>query len=207
MAEVQKRFKDDLMKTNFHGIFPTDNPRNIRFSINYFTSIGMGGLTEEMRDHLRNAPKPTAIMPTAKPESDSESLSSYSSYSSYTGSSRPLSESRSPSRTRTRHQRSGSPPRSRRHYTSSMSHTPPKRGLSRMRNRRSLSRSLTPPRRYNGRAKDRSPPRRKNARARSYTSSDYSSRSPAPAHNRKGRNPSYSSRSLTPPTLHRRRGS
>ena len=207
MGEVQKRFKDDLMKANFQGIFPTDNPRNIRFSINYFTSIGMGGLTEELRTRLKNAPKPATVVPATQTQSDSESISSYSSYSSYTGSSRSYSRSRSPSRKRTRRHRSGSPARSRRHYTSSMSRTPSRQGASRTRNRRSLSPSLTPPRRYTHRDRERSPPRRKNAGARSYTPSDYSSPSPSPAHHRRRRSPLHFSRSRTPPSkLYRRRG-
>ncbi|KAL8872917.1 MAG: hypothetical protein Q9174_001534 [Haloplaca sp. 1 TL-2023] len=82
MPKLQARFKDDLLRTNFDGVFPTENARDTRFSINYFTSIGMGALTEGMREHLKNAPKPMAIMP-AKAESDSESGSSVSSYSSY----------------------------------------------------------------------------------------------------------------------------
>ncbi|KAL8940835.1 MAG: hypothetical protein Q9211_002086 [Gyalolechia sp. 1 TL-2023] len=81
MSKLQGRLQDDLARSSFDGIFPTDNPRNTRFSINYFTSIGMGALTEQMREHLKNAPKPAAIMPI-KPESDSESESSVSSYSS-----------------------------------------------------------------------------------------------------------------------------
>ncbi|KAG9658559.1 hypothetical protein KCU64_g4432, partial [Aureobasidium melanogenum] len=39
--------------------FPIDNPRNTRFSINFFTAIGMGVLTEGMREYLKNMPKPT----------------------------------------------------------------------------------------------------------------------------------------------------
>lgn len=27
----------------FDGVFPKDTPRNMRFSINFFTSIGLGG--------------------------------------------------------------------------------------------------------------------------------------------------------------------
>ncbi|KAL8834213.1 MAG: hypothetical protein Q9170_003870 [Blastenia crenularia] len=74
MAKLQSRLKDDLLRPNYEGLFPTDNPRNTRFSINYFTSIGMGALTEQMREHLKNAPKPAAIMPPkAESESDSES--------------------------------------------------------------------------------------------------------------------------------------
>ena len=29
----------------FEGLMPRDNPKNTRFSINFFTSIGLGGLT------------------------------------------------------------------------------------------------------------------------------------------------------------------
>ncbi|EXJ90980.1 phosphatidate cytidylyltransferase [Capronia coronata CBS 617.96] len=86
MAKLQERMKDDILRPSFAGIFPTDTPRNTRFSINYFTSIGMGALTEEMREHLKNLPKPAPpALPAPKDDqSDSESVSSYSSYSSYT---------------------------------------------------------------------------------------------------------------------------
>ena len=30
---------------SFEGLLPRDNPRNTRFAINFFTSIGLGGLT------------------------------------------------------------------------------------------------------------------------------------------------------------------
>jgi hypothetical protein len=32
------------------GIFPTDNMANMRFSINFFTSIGLGGITDRQRE-------------------------------------------------------------------------------------------------------------------------------------------------------------
>ncbi|KAL8902366.1 MAG: hypothetical protein Q9207_004750 [Kuettlingeria erythrocarpa] len=105
MPKLQARLKDDILRSNYEGLFPTDNARNTRFSINYFTSIGMGALTEQMREHLKNAPKPAAIMPS-KPESDSESEGSVSSYSSYSGSSSSYSRSRSPSRSRAVRRRS-----------------------------------------------------------------------------------------------------
>jgi pre-mRNA-splicing factor CWC22 len=35
------------------GMFTLDNSKNTWFSINYFTSIGLGALTEEMREHLK----------------------------------------------------------------------------------------------------------------------------------------------------------
>ena len=175
MAKLQARLEDPLQRPYFEGLFPLDNPRNTRFSINYFTSIGMGGLTEGMREHLKNAPKPAAVMAPPEPESDSESsVSSYSSYSSYTASSR--SKSRSPSRSRVARRRQFSP-----------------------------SRSRTPPRRDFGRGRDqRTPPRRGPGRGRSITPSDIS-RSPSPRRQRRRRSPSYSSRSRTPPPRSDRR--
>ncbi|KAL6241183.1 pre-mRNA-splicing factor cwc22 [Rhinocladiella similis] len=76
MPKLQERMKDDILRPSFMGIFPTDNPRNTRFSINYFTSIGMGALTEEMREYLKNLPKPAPpALPAPKNDefSDSES--------------------------------------------------------------------------------------------------------------------------------------
>jgi hypothetical protein len=35
------------------GMFPMDVPKNTRFAINYFTSIGLGVITEEMRVYLK----------------------------------------------------------------------------------------------------------------------------------------------------------
>ncbi|ODH25730.1 pre-mRNA-splicing factor cwc22 [Paracoccidioides brasiliensis] len=48
MTKLQATLNDEILKPSFEGLFPTDNPRNTRFSINYFTSIGMGVLTEGM---------------------------------------------------------------------------------------------------------------------------------------------------------------
>ncbi|KAF4444601.1 CWC22-involved in mRNA splicing [Fusarium acutatum] len=93
MPKLRARMTDETLRPNLEGLFPKDNPRNIRFSINYFTSIGMGALTEEMRTYLQNMPKPALPAPPAA-DSDSDSVSSYSSY---TGSS--YSRSRSRSRT------------------------------------------------------------------------------------------------------------
>ena len=37
----------------------------MRFSINFFTSIGLGGLTDNMREHLANMPKIIAAQQAA----------------------------------------------------------------------------------------------------------------------------------------------
>lgn len=111
MKKLQERLADPFLQDSFAGLFPKDHPRNTRFSINYFTSIGMGGVTDDMREHLKNnvaAQSSIAPPPAAKDDaSETDSVSSRSSYSSYTGSSRSHSKSnnsrsRSPSRGRTK---------------------------------------------------------------------------------------------------------
>ncbi|TEA15553.1 Pre-mRNA-splicing factor cwc22 [Colletotrichum sidae] len=98
MAKLKARMKDEILQPSFLGLFPRDNARNIRFSINYFTSIGMGALTEDSREYLQNMPKPTLPAPAAADDSDSESVSSYSSYTGSSYSSRSRSRSRTPRR-------------------------------------------------------------------------------------------------------------
>ena len=187
MVKLQERLKDDILRPSYDGIFPTDNPRNTRFSINYFTSIGMGALTEEMRDYLKNLPKPAPpALPAPKDDvSDSESVSSYSSYSSYSS----RSDSRSPSPRRVKDRRRG-------------------RSLT-----RSITASRSPPRgngrreRSYGESISRSPPRRgANGRARSYSHSPPQRNGPARGKVRE-RSASYSSASRsTPPKRAARRG-
>lgn len=53
IKQIVQRFKDPDMQQAFGGMFPMDNPKNTRFSINYFTSIGMGAITEDMRTWLQ----------------------------------------------------------------------------------------------------------------------------------------------------------
>lgn len=53
LKTVAERLKDPEVMKFTQGMFPMDNPKNTRFAINYFTSIGMGVVTEEMREHLK----------------------------------------------------------------------------------------------------------------------------------------------------------
>ncbi|EME49562.1 hypothetical protein DOTSEDRAFT_68367 [Dothistroma septosporum NZE10] len=189
MKSLQERFKDDALQPALTGMFPTDNPKNTRFSINFFTAIGMGPLTEGMREWLKNAPKPASVpLPLAKSPSPSsrrrsESVSSYSSYSSYSS----RSDSRSRSRAR------------------SKSRSPPSRAV----RGRSYSRSPTPRKSSGTTAASRSPSRSPVRRRRSASSE---SRSPPPRRNgrapasvsrgpptRRGRRDNSYSRSRTPP--------
>lgn len=203
LPKLRDQMKDEVLQPSFEGLFPLDNPRHTRFSINYFTSIGFGILTEGMREHLQNLPKPAPpALPAAREGSPSGSESGSSrSYSTYSGRdsrsrSRSYSLSRSPSRGRS--------------YSRSLSRSP-RRSYSRS---YSLSRSRSPAPRSRRRSVSysRSPSMsRSRSRSRSYDSRSAGpprtsrrrspSRSITPPRQR-GRNKSYSrsmSRSVTPP--------
>ena len=197
LPKLKVQLNDEILRPKLDGIFPAENPKNIRFSINYFTSIGMGPLTEGMREQLTTlvkAAQQATPLPAPKddPESDSESRSSYSSY---TSSSRSYSRSRTPSRTRGR----GRSP------TRSVSRSPPRRISDKLRNTSSPSPSRsppsrrqkdTPPRTTRDRAISRSPPRQAPPRrSRSLSSTSSYDRRDTRKNTRRGRSPSYSSRS------------
>ncbi|XVF29603.1 hypothetical protein REPUB_Repub15cG0136100 [Reevesia pubescens] len=73
IRRLNERLSDPTMQDSFESIFPRDNPKNMRFSINFFTSIGLGGITENLREYLKNMPR--LIMQQQKPASESESES------------------------------------------------------------------------------------------------------------------------------------
>lgn len=52
VEELKERFSDDYIQPHLVDLFPKDDPENIRYSINYFTAIGLGVLTEGMRKQL-----------------------------------------------------------------------------------------------------------------------------------------------------------
>ncbi|KAM6955491.1 pre-mRNA-splicing factor CWC22 homolog isoform 1-T2 [Lycodopsis pacificus] len=82
LPRLNQRLKDPTLQLYFEGLFPRDNPRNTRFAINFFTSIGLGGLTDELREHLKNAPKMIMTQNQEVESSDTSSSSSSSSDSS-----------------------------------------------------------------------------------------------------------------------------
>ncbi|GMI04526.1 hypothetical protein TrRE_jg2720 [Triparma retinervis] len=57
VAKLNERFNNPSMATVFSGLFPRDTPKNTRFAINFFTSIGLGPLTDDLREHLKLQPK------------------------------------------------------------------------------------------------------------------------------------------------------
>ena len=82
IAKLRERFfvPDERMQYVFRNAFPRDTPRNTRFAINFYTSIGLGALTDELRVHLANAPK--RVIAPRRDDSDSESSASSSGSSS-----------------------------------------------------------------------------------------------------------------------------
>lgn len=224
MGTLAERLKEPELQPSLEGLFPKDNPKNTRFAINFFTACSMGLLTEGMREHLKNLPKPElpALPANEESESDSESVSSYSSYSS-----RSRSTSRTPPRRtaerggrgrRDSHSdgedsydsRSPSPPH-RRHRSRTRSPDPQDRATNRRRRdsySSSNSRSRSPSRtRANGRGRgDRArryssspPPPRRTRRSPSIRESRSRSRSPAPRRSRRSPSTDESrSRSLPP---------
>jgi len=206
MKKLAERMKDPYLQEAYTGLFPTDNPRNTRFSINYFTSIGMGSLTEGMREWLQNLPKPAPIAPPPAAESDDESVSSKSSYSSpsyISGSSsysRSRSRSQTPKRKRGRgYTRSPSRPKSRSRSDSRGSRSSYDSYSSRSRSR-SRARSLS-----SDRDRDRSPIRAGTDK-RPLLKGGLISCSPSPAPRRRGSDATRLPPRRRSPSIDSRRG-
>ncbi|MBE7180834.1 MAG: hypothetical protein INR71_06435 [Terriglobus roseus] len=55
MRALAARLREDPMQEAYAGLFPRpeEDARATRFAINYFTAIGMGALTEDMRAWLK----------------------------------------------------------------------------------------------------------------------------------------------------------
>ncbi|BGP13834.1 pre-mRNA-splicing factor cwc22 [Rhodosporidiobolus nylandii] len=114
LKKLVERLKEDSLQNYLGNIFPLDNPKNTRFSINFFTSIGLGAITENMREHLKKMPalmmEQRRQLEAAGASSDSDSSSSLSSSSLSPSSSDYSSDDSRHSRDR-RDSRSPSPPR------------------------------------------------------------------------------------------------
>jgi len=89
IKKLCNRLQDPELQQHFAGLFPKDHPKNVRFSINYFTAIGLGILTEDLRGFLDKAgsqmAKETGMdmdETTASSESESSSDDDSSSSSS-----------------------------------------------------------------------------------------------------------------------------
>ncbi|CAH9098870.1 unnamed protein product [Cuscuta epithymum] len=103
---LNERLNDPTMQDSFDSIFPKDNPKNTRFAINFFTSIGLGGITENLREYLKNMPR-LIMQQQQKPTTpaSSDSSGSHSSGSESSSSSSSSSEEEDTSRKRRRRRR------------------------------------------------------------------------------------------------------
>ncbi|KAK7061197.1 hypothetical protein R3P38DRAFT_3383459 [Favolaschia claudopus] len=214
---VAERFKDPEVRRACESMFPVDIPKNTRFAINYFTSIGLGVITEEMREYLQNAPR--LIMEQRRAMLDAESSESSSSDSSDSSSDSdsdsPDSESSVSSRGgRGARRRSRSPVRRRsRDRDASMSprrrdETPPHRRSPPPARRRNVSPS--PPRRDRDMGGGRFPASTKRGRDASVSMSPPPRRRSLPPRQRDSRSPPPAARhrdSRSPPPPPRRRDS
>ena len=157
IAKLKERFETDdpVLIEWYKGMFPQDNVRNTRYAINFFTSIGLGPLTDGLREFLKNAPKMILAQAQqaalAKKDDDDSSMSSSSSssssslssssYSSSSSSYSSSSESRGRRRSR-KYRRSSRRSRSSSSGSSSSSSSYSSRSVSRSKSRsRSRSRS------------------------------------------------------------------
>lgn len=103
MENLKKKLNDESLKPHLENLFPKNSVQNARFSINFFTSIGLGALTEDLREFLQQAPKiliekkyAELLAQAQKSDSSDSDLSSSDSESS-SGSSSSDSESESES--------------------------------------------------------------------------------------------------------------
>lgn len=101
LVKLNGRIKDPTLQSAFEGLFPRDEPQNTRFAINFFTSIGLGGLTDDLREHLKTAatkqPPTLGLESLAKNVKKEETSSSSSSSSDSSSSSSSSSDSSSSS--------------------------------------------------------------------------------------------------------------
>ncbi|KFK42479.1 hypothetical protein AALP_AA2G262400 [Arabis alpina] len=103
---LNEKLQDPTMQESLESIFPKDNPKNTRFAINFFTSIGLGGITENLREYLKNMPRLIMQQQQQVAESESGSDSSSSESDSESDSSSSSSSDESDREKRKRRRRS-----------------------------------------------------------------------------------------------------
>ena len=54
LRKLNDRLQDPDMADSVQGVFPADSPRNMRFAINFFTSIGLGTLAMILAEKNNN---------------------------------------------------------------------------------------------------------------------------------------------------------
>lgn len=180
----------------FQGMFPKDNPRNTRYAINFFTSIGLGALTERLREHLKNAPMLLLAQARAEAEAAAAAAAQHSSSDSDSSSASSTSSSSYERRRRRRQGDSNRKVGKKRSYrkssssyssytttssSSSQSSSRSSSDSSSYTSTSSRSASPRPKRNYNNRSRSsREERKRRSSRRGSTPSSSSDSRSPSP---------------------------
>uniref|UniRef100_A0A2K5MH87 Pre-mRNA-splicing factor CWC22 homolog n=1 Tax=Cercocebus atys TaxID=9531 RepID=A0A2K5MH87_CERAT len=85
LPKLNARLKDETLQPFFEGLLPRDNPRNTRFAINFFTSIGLGEFYFQIVKLSHNfivAQKPDVEQNKSSPSSSSSASASSESDSS-----------------------------------------------------------------------------------------------------------------------------
>merc|ERR1712066_216909 len=82
IRKLAERLREPDLQQHFAGLFPKDHPKNMRFAINYFTAIGLGVLTDDLRQCLEKVGTQKAQQKEAAEEEASSSSDSSSSSSS-----------------------------------------------------------------------------------------------------------------------------
>lgn len=137
--ELKDRLSEDYIQPYVGGMFPNDDIENIRYSINYFTAIGLGVLTDKMRERLAELEEETRAEEEEGEEQDEQEDEEHSTM--HRSVSPPRNDrSRFGSRGR---ERSITPPRQRRgEVQRGRSITPPRQ----RQGETQRGRSITPPR-------------------------------------------------------------
>lgn len=52
LVKLNEKLREPEHQEWFLGVFPKQTPHHMRFSLNFFTSIGLGGLTDSTREAL-----------------------------------------------------------------------------------------------------------------------------------------------------------
>lgn len=65
-GKLNERIKDATLQEVFEGLLPRGNPKNTRFAINFFTSIGLSNLTDDLSERLKSRSKPTTVPALSK---------------------------------------------------------------------------------------------------------------------------------------------
>jgi pre-mRNA-splicing factor CWC22 len=55
LLKLRTRVREPSLGGALEGVFPRDNLRHTRFAINFFTSIGLGAITDDLRAFLKEA--------------------------------------------------------------------------------------------------------------------------------------------------------